>query len=28
MALWHRDHGEEPAITWLRGIVREVAAGL
>jgi DNA-binding transcriptional LysR family regulator len=26
MALWHRDHGTEPAIAWLRGVVREVAA--
>ncbi len=28
MALWHRDHGEEPAIAWLRTLLREVAAGL
>jgi DNA-binding transcriptional LysR family regulator len=28
MALWHRDHGNEPAIAWLRAILREVAAGL
>jgi DNA-binding transcriptional LysR family regulator len=28
MALWHRDHGDEPAIAWLRGVLREVAAGL
>jgi len=28
MALWHREHGTEPAITWLRGVLREVAAGL
>jgi DNA-binding transcriptional LysR family regulator len=28
MALWHRDHGEEPAIAWLRDILREVAAEL
>jgi DNA-binding transcriptional LysR family regulator len=28
MALWHRDHGTEPAITWLRGILQQVAAGL
>jgi DNA-binding transcriptional LysR family regulator len=28
MALWHHDHGQEPAIIWLRGIVREIAAGL
>jgi DNA-binding transcriptional LysR family regulator len=25
MALWHRDHGTEPAIAWLRGVVRGVA---
>jgi DNA-binding transcriptional LysR family regulator len=28
MALWHRDHGEEPAIVWLRRVLREVAADL
>ena len=28
MALWHREHGEEPALAWLRSIVREVAADL
>ena len=28
MALWHRDHGNEPAIAWLRTVLREVAAGL
>jgi DNA-binding transcriptional LysR family regulator len=28
MALWHRDHGDEPAIAWLRGVLREAAAGL
>jgi DNA-binding transcriptional LysR family regulator len=28
MALWHRDYGTEPAIAWLRTILREVAAGL
>jgi DNA-binding transcriptional LysR family regulator len=27
-ALWHREHGDEPAIAWLRGVLREVAAGL
>lgn len=27
-ALWHREHGMEPAIVWLRSILREVAAGL
>jgi len=28
MALRHRDHGDEPAITWLRSMLRDVAAGL
>jgi DNA-binding transcriptional LysR family regulator len=28
MALWHRDHGDEPAIGWLRAVLREAAAGL
>jgi DNA-binding transcriptional LysR family regulator len=28
MALRHRDHGDEPAIIWLRGVLREVAARL
>ncbi len=28
MALWHRDHGAEPAIAWLRSVVREAAAAL
>jgi DNA-binding transcriptional LysR family regulator len=28
MALWHRDHGEDRAVTWLRGILRAVAADL
>jgi len=28
MALWHRDYGEQPAISWLRRIVREVAASV
>jgi DNA-binding transcriptional LysR family regulator len=28
MALWHRDHGEERAIAWLRNVLKEVAAGL
>jgi DNA-binding transcriptional LysR family regulator len=28
MALRHRDHGGEPAIVWLRGALREVAARL
>ena len=28
MTLWHRDHGNEPAIAWLRSVLREVAADL
>jgi DNA-binding transcriptional LysR family regulator len=28
MALWHRDHGAEPAIAWLRDVLREVSAEL
>jgi DNA-binding transcriptional LysR family regulator len=28
MALWHRDHGDEPAIAWLRSVMRDVAADL
>jgi DNA-binding transcriptional LysR family regulator len=28
MALWHREHGSEPAILWLRSVLREVAAEL
>ena len=28
MALTHREHGSEPAILWLRGLVSEVAATL
>jgi DNA-binding transcriptional LysR family regulator len=28
MALWHRQHSNEPAMTWLRTVLREVAAGL
>jgi DNA-binding transcriptional LysR family regulator len=28
MALWHREHGNEPAISWLRGVLRSVAAEL
>ena len=28
MALSHREHGSEPAIMWLRDIVREVASAL
>jgi DNA-binding transcriptional LysR family regulator len=26
MSLWHRDHGEQPPIAWLRQLLREVAA--
>src|SRR5271168_3314402 len=28
MALWHRDHGKDRAVAWLRNVLREVAAGL
>lgn len=28
MALWHREHGSEPAIVWLRSVLGEVAAAL
>jgi DNA-binding transcriptional LysR family regulator len=28
MALWHRAHGGDPAVVWLRAVLREVAAGL
>jgi DNA-binding transcriptional LysR family regulator len=28
MSLWHREHGDQPAISWLRRVVREVAAEL
>lgn len=28
MALWHREHGSDPAVLWLRNTVREVAAEL
>jgi DNA-binding transcriptional LysR family regulator len=28
MALWHRDHGEDRAVVWLRDVLREVAAEL
>src|SRR5215469_1507588 len=28
MALWHRDHGTHRAVAWLRGVLRDVAAGL
>jgi hypothetical protein len=28
MSLWHREHGDQPAIVWLRQLLREVAAQL
>jgi DNA-binding transcriptional LysR family regulator len=28
MSLWHRDHGDQPAVAWLRGLLREVSAEL
>ena len=28
MALTHREHGSDPAVSWLRGLIRQVAAGL
>jgi DNA-binding transcriptional LysR family regulator len=28
MSLWHREHGDQPAILWLRQLLREVAAEL
>jgi DNA-binding transcriptional LysR family regulator len=28
MSLWRRDHGDEPAVAWLRSLLREVATGL
>jgi DNA-binding transcriptional LysR family regulator len=28
MSLWHRENGDQPAIAWLRQVVREVAAEL
>jgi DNA-binding transcriptional LysR family regulator len=28
MALWHREHGSEPATLWLREVLRQVAADL
>ena len=27
MSLWHRENGDQPAIAWLRQLLREVAAG-
>jgi DNA-binding transcriptional LysR family regulator len=27
-SIWHRDHGNQPAVSWLRALVREVAAEL
>jgi DNA-binding transcriptional LysR family regulator len=28
MSLWHREHGDQPAIVWLRNLLREIAADL
>jgi DNA-binding transcriptional LysR family regulator len=28
MSLWHRENGDQPAIAWLRKLLREVTAGL
>lgn len=28
MSLWHREHGDQPAVAWLRTLLREVAAEL
>lgn len=28
MSLWHREHGEQPAVAWLRRLLRETAAEL
>ncbi len=28
MALWHREHGSDPAVAWLRSVVREIATDL
>jgi len=28
MSLWHREHGDQPPVAWLRRILREVAADL
>lgn len=28
MSLWHREQGDQPAIAWLREVLREVSAGL
>jgi DNA-binding transcriptional LysR family regulator len=28
MSLWHRENGDQPAIAWLRRLLREIAAEL
>ena len=28
MSLWHREHGDQPAVAWLRELLREIAAEL
>ena len=28
MSLWHREHGDQPAVAWLRGILREISSEL
>jgi len=28
MSLWHREHGDQPAVAWLRAMLREVSAEL
>jgi DNA-binding transcriptional LysR family regulator len=28
MALWHREHGDQPAVMWLRNLLREVVVAL
>jgi DNA-binding transcriptional LysR family regulator len=28
MSLWHREHGDQPAVVWLRGLLRDIAAEL
>jgi DNA-binding transcriptional LysR family regulator len=28
MSLWHREHGDQPAVAWLRGMLCEIAAEL
>ena len=28
MSLWHREHGDQAAVAWLRGVLREISAEL